>query len=69
MENVAIEIEGMSCEHCQKAVTDALKAVPGVLSVDVDLKAGVASVGYDEKKASLPQMRAAVIEAGYDVHS
>jgi copper chaperone CopZ len=31
-------IEGMSCEGCVSTVTSALKAVPGVQSVEVSLK-------------------------------
>ena len=31
-------VEGMSCEGCVNTVTSALKAVPGVKSVEVSLK-------------------------------
>jgi copper chaperone len=32
-----LQVEGMSCEHCVKALTEALKAVPGVKAADVRL--------------------------------
>ncbi len=31
-------IEGMSCDHCVKHVKDALSEIPGISSVEVDLK-------------------------------
>ena len=37
MSETIIKIEGMSCGHCTAAVEAALKAVPGVQSVVVDL--------------------------------
>lgn len=37
-------VEGMNCPHCQAAVTRAIAALPGVESVDVDLKGRCATV-------------------------
>ena len=59
-----LKIDGMMCEHCEKAVTDALSAVDGVESVKADAKAGTAAVtmkpGTDEEV-----LKAAVAKAGY----
>ena len=35
---VTIKIKGMSCEHCQAAVAEALNEVPGIKNVEVRLK-------------------------------
>ena len=58
-------VEGMSCNHCVMAVTNALKEVEGVSGVNVDL---------DNKKVEVEgetlvddKLREAVEEAGYDV--
>lgn len=67
METKILKIEGMSCEHCQKAVTDALKGLGGVHSVEVDLKDGKATVSYDPAEVSASAMKEAVEEAGYEV--
>ena len=32
-----LRIDGMHCEHCAKAASNALKALPGVTAVSVDL--------------------------------
>lgn len=55
-------ISGMSCQHCVKAVTDALAAVGGVDAVDVDLASGTARV---EGQADTAALVAAVVAAGY----
>lgn len=57
-------VGGMSCGHCESAVTEELKRVPGVSSVAVDLATKlvlVQGVGVDDAAA-----RAAIEEAGYE---
>ena len=67
MENKTIKVEGMSCEHCVKAVTEAISGLAGVENVNVELKAGTASFSFDASKCSLTQIEAAVEEAGFAV--
>ena len=57
-----LNITGMTCGHCVKAVEGALKAVPGVQSVNVDLAGGRATVQGD---ADRDAMLAAIGEEGY----
>ncbi len=60
--NTELMISGMTCNHCQKAVTQALEGVPGVREVSVDLSSGLARVrGEAEPQALLD----AVEEEGY----
>jgi copper chaperone len=40
MEKTVIKVDGMSCEHCVKAVTKATTALDSVKGVTVDLKRG-----------------------------
>jgi len=37
METVTIQVKGMTCEHCQAVVEDALGGLTGVASAKVDL--------------------------------
>ena len=67
MEKVVIKVSGMSCSHCVKAVTSAVSALPGISSVDVDLKAGTVSVEHDPVQSPLDKIKAEIEEAGYDV--
>ncbi|MDA8244571.1 MAG: heavy-metal-associated domain-containing protein [Elusimicrobia bacterium] len=59
------KVIGMSCGGCRSGVENALKRVPGVLSVEVSLEKGEAAVEYDEKKAAPGDLRAAVEKAGF----
>ncbi len=62
-------VQGMTCAHCQVAVTKALKGVPGVASVEVDLQGRQAKVGYDADKVTVEQLAKAVEDAGYTLTS
>ncbi|MCP3784076.1 MULTISPECIES: heavy-metal-associated domain-containing protein [Micromonospora] len=59
-------VSGMTCEHCVRAVTEELSALPGVDEVRIDLASGTATV---TSAAPLPveSVRAAVDEAGYEL--
>ena len=67
MEKVTVKVDGMSCEHCVKAVTEAAGGLPGVSDVKVSLEAGTAEVGYDPARVSLDAIKAAIEDQGYDV--
>jgi copper ion binding protein len=60
-----LKIEGMSCEHCVKHVTDALEKLNGVKSATVSLEKKSAVVEHGEA-VSLAALKAAVEEAGYE---
>ena len=58
-------VQGMSCDHCVRAISRELLATPGVAAVDVDLASGrvlVSGPDFDDEA-----VRAAVDEAGYEV--
>jgi copper ion binding protein len=61
-----LKVEGMSCEHCVKHVTEALKGVAGVKSAKVNLKAKNAEVDHGDE-VTLAALKDAVVEAGYEV--
>ena len=67
MEKKTLKVEGMSCEHCVKAVTKAAGELPGVKDVAVDLKGGTVSFNYDPGAAALKDIEAAIVDAGYEV--
>lgn len=59
-------VSGMTCGHCEKAVSSALSALEGVTGVTVDVSAGLAtviSVGELEDE----RVRDAIDEAGYEL--
>lgn len=60
-------VEGMSCGHCVKAVTEALEGVSGVESVvEVSLEKGEATV---QGAAEVAALVAAIEEKGFDARA
>ncbi len=61
-----IYITGMVCQNCSDHVKQALKAVPGVAKVNVDLSKGLATVVLDGE-VSDDTLFKTVVQAGYTV--
>lgn len=59
-----LKITGLSCQHCVRAATLALEAVPGVTEVAVDLASGLAQIDGEADRAALI---VAIHDAGYGV--
>jgi Cu+-exporting ATPase len=59
-------VGGMTCASCVARVEEALKNVPGVVSVNVNLASEKATVEYIEGTA-YTDMKKAVVEAGYEL--
>lgn len=55
----------MNCEHCRKAVLQAVGSVPGVKNAQVDLMHGTLSWTGDA--ADMDAVKRAVENAGYEV--
>ncbi len=58
------QVTGMTCGHCERAVTQEISAVPGVRSVAVDRPTGTVTVSVD-RAVDRADIAAAVDEAGY----
>lgn len=67
MEQTTLKIEGMTCDHCKKAVDGALRNLQGVQEVKVDVAKGIAEVTYNNSEVTVDSMKEAVEEQGYDV--
>jgi len=61
-----ILIEGMSCGHCVKHATEALKEVNGVTNVEVNL-AGKFAIVEGNENITDDAIKAAIDEVGYEV--
>ena len=62
MDHIVLKVDGMTCQHCLRAVKGALESVSGVSGVDVSLDKGTAAVtGATNVEALL----AAVTREGY----
>ena len=66
MEQLKLQVSGMSCGGCVNSVTKALQAVPGVAEVKVTLESGEVLVSGMPDAAAC---KAAIESAGFDVVS
>jgi copper chaperone len=63
-----VTVKGMRCEHCRKAVTEAVAKVSGVSGVQVDLQLGLLSwqnAGPDD--LATKEVKKAVKGIGFEV--
>ncbi len=67
MSNIILEVPDISCEHCEKTVTGALRGQPGVRNVQVDIPGKVVYLDYDPETLPLAQVQAVLDEEGYPV--
>jgi copper ion binding protein len=65
MTTKAYRVEGMTCQHCVRAVTDEVGKIAGVDAVEVDLESGTVRVSAGQLDDSA--VAAAVDEAGYSI--
>ncbi|PYI50841.1 copper ion binding protein [Paenibacillus flagellatus] len=65
MQNVKLQVEGMSCGHCVSSIEGAVRNVGA--SAKVDLGSKTVTVDYDEAKVSLAAIKEAIEDQGYDV--
>jgi len=59
MENKILKVNGMSCEHCVKAVNSALGSIKGVADISVSLKEGTVSFSHDPALAPVETIKSA----------
>ncbi|MDD2218075.1 MAG: copper chaperone CopZ [Eubacteriales bacterium] len=67
MEKFVFHVEGMSCQHCVKAVTDAVRELPGVKEISVELLDKTATVVFDPAQVSLEKIKEEIEDQGYEV--
>lgn len=68
MTRTELRVEGMTCEHCERAVTAELMNVAGVGGVDVTVASGLVVVEHTSP-LSRTDVERAIDEAGYVLSS
>jgi copper chaperone len=67
MEKVTLNVTGMSCGHCVKAVEGSVGALEGVSSVQVNLDAATVEVEFNSGVVTLDKIKETIDDQGYDV--
>jgi copper chaperone len=63
MEPLHLTIEGMTCQHCVRAVDQRLRKTPGVEVTGVTI--GSADVQFDPSRTSVDEISEAIADEGY----
>ncbi|MFI0937857.1 heavy-metal-associated domain-containing protein [Streptomyces sp. NPDC021020] len=66
MSQAVYTVSGMTCGHCESAVTREVTTIPGVTSVKAVASTGLVTVDSDQPVDDAA-VRAAVDEAGYEL--
>ena len=67
MESIVLKTPGISCSHCQAAITGAVGRLAGASDVKVDLSAKAVTVTFDPALLSPDAIKEAIEGQGYDV--
>ncbi len=69
MSSKTVNVDGMTCDHCVRAVTEEISKIPGVTGVNIDLRANAISpvTIASDQGVSDSDIAEAVEEAGYAV--
>lgn len=67
MSTSVLNVGGMSCAHCKKAVEKALQTLDGVHSAEVNLDAGTVTINHDSGVISAEKLKNTIRDVGYDV--
>ena len=69
MAQTTLSVPDISCEHCERTITEALTPLDGVRDVKVDIPAKQVSVEYDEATVDVNKFKAVLQEEDYPVAS
>ena len=67
MRQETVKVEGMTCQHCVQIITDALKNITGLNTVNVDLVKKEVGVEFNENETKLRKISAKIIEVGFEL--
>ncbi|KAA0948432.1 copper chaperone CopZ [Sporosarcina sp. ANT_H38] len=66
-ETTTLNVTGMTCGHCVKAVEESVGKLVGVNKVKVNLESSSVEIDYQGKKVNLGQITDTIEDQGFDV--
>lgn len=67
MQTVVLSVPDISCEHCERTITQTLSPMEGVSSVNVDIPGKQVRVQFEESQVDVERMKEALQEEDYPV--
>lgn len=68
MEKATLNVSGMSCGHCVKAVEGSVGELKGVSNVKVHLENGTVDVEFNSSEVTIDAIKETIDDQGYDVN-
>ena len=68
LEDIVLDIEGMSCAACASSLEKALSQADGIQKAEVNVLLNNASITYDQKKIKLPEILQIIEKVGFQGH-
>lgn len=65
MQNILLQVQGMSCGHCVNSIEGAVKKLGAAAKVDLQSKQ--VEITYDESKLTLEAIKETIEDQGYEV--
>lgn len=69
IQEVDVDIKGMTCESCNKHVEHEVYTLAGIIDAKADFKTGKALVKFDKSQVDIDSILAAINETGYRVEN
>ncbi|MBE0609350.1 MAG: heavy-metal-associated domain-containing protein [Dehalococcoidia bacterium] len=69
MHSVTLYVPNISCGHCAATIKKSLAPLPGVSSVEVDIRERMVTVDYDGSRINVHELGDAIARAGYPADS
>ena len=69
MTTIVLTVPGISCEHCERTIREALTPVKGIHQLDVNIMAKQVRVTYDEAQVATEKLKEILQQEGYPVAS
>jgi len=66
MQKITLEVQGMTCAHCERAVQNALSDL-GAKTVKASAKKGSVDITFSPETVTLEEIKAEIKEMGYHV--
>lgn len=63
--DLEIEVKGMTCEHCAATLDKAIRKIDGILSLDINVEAGLIKINAETPHLTYPLIEKAITDAGF----
>ena len=64
---VTLDVGGMTCDGCEKAIKAGVETLDGIASVESSFEEGWTKVKYDQNKTTVEDIEGKITETGYSV--